>query len=146
MPLHGNIECVAMWNRMLSEEEVTTLTRGVKSTSVKSQSNQQTPPGTWNNVRDWGAVGDGKHDDTDAIQAAIDACVFPVTVKYRGRWFGKPDVPPKPGHGYGGGVFIPSGFYRTTRPIVLRPSVTVVGDEAMRPMQTVERIGAEFVS
>ena len=134
MPLHGNIECVAMWNRTLSEEEVTTLTRGVKSTPVKSQSNQQTPPGTWNNVRDWGAVGDGKHDDTDAIQAAIDACVFPVTVKYRGRWFGLPDVPPKPGHGYGGGVFIPSGFYRTTRPIVLRPNVTVVGDEAMRPM------------
>ena len=134
MPLHGNIECVAMWNRTLSEKEVITLTRGTKSTPVKSQSNQQTPLGTWNNVRDWGAVGDGKHDDTDAIQAAIDACVFPVTVKYRGRWFGLPDVPPKPGHGYGGGVFIPSGFYRTSRPIVLRPSVTVVGDEAMRPM------------
>lgn len=31
------------------------------------------PPADWVNVRDHGAVGDGEHDDTDAIRAAIAA-------------------------------------------------------------------------
>ncbi len=82
----------------------------------------------WHNVRDYGAAGDGKQDDTDAIQAAIDDCVYPLLPRERGA-----RVPPRPGFTYGGVVFLPQGTYRITRPLLLRPSITVLGDVAVKP-------------
>ena len=132
-PLHGNIESVAVWDRPLRPAEVRALTTG-PAREPRTTSGLLTEH--VHNVRDYGALGDGKTDDTDAIQAAIDACVFPVTIKdpRSGRWWGLPDRPPKPGHGRGGLVYIPSGMYRTTRPLVVRAGTTVKGDEAMRPV------------
>jgi polygalacturonase len=58
------------------------------------------------NVRDFGATGDGTSDDTDAIQAAINALPDP-----------------------GGTVYIPSGTYQVHGPIVLARSRTqLVGE------------------
>jgi sugar lactone lactonase YvrE len=56
--------------------------------------------------------GDGRADDTDAIQRAIDASLD------------------KTGHGI---VFLPSGRYRITRTIVVRRGVRVYGVGATRP-------------
>lgn len=55
-------------------------------------------------VADFGAAGDGKADDTKALQAAIDA--IPAA---------------------GGIVFLPVGIYRTTAPIRLRPQLRLMG-------------------
>ena len=52
------------------------------------------------NIRDFGAVGDGSHDDTDAIQQAIDTHAK---------------------------VFVPKGDYRVSRPIVMRPDTQLFG-------------------
>jgi hypothetical protein len=61
-------------------------------------------------VKDFGAVGDGVTDDTVAIQAAIDAS---------GNWssvtFAKT-------------LYIPSGVYKTTATLLVRPYVNIVGD------------------
>ena len=62
------------------------------------------------NVRDFGAVGDGNTDDTDAIQAALDEA------------YGTADAP----HGGSEGryanraVYFPNGWYITSRPLTLR--------------------------
>jgi len=58
-------------------------------------------------------VGDGRADDTAAIQAAIDKAVD-------GRW--------------GGIVFLPSGRYRITRSILIPPAVRVFGVGKTRPV------------
>jgi hypothetical protein len=143
-PLHGNIEAVALWERALSPEEIGALTRGPREDSESTGGD--TPASNWHNVKRYGAVGDGKHDDTDAIQAAIDACIWPITYRDEssGRWHGMPDHPRKPGHGYGGVVFIPQGVYRTTRPLVLQERVTVLGDRAFRP-RIISEADAGFV-
>ena len=58
------------------------------------------------NVRAFGAVGDGVHDDTAAIQAAIDAASA----------------------GLGGVVYLPPGGYRTSAPLTLpTDSISLVG-------------------
>jgi Pectate lyase superfamily protein/Periplasmic copper-binding protein (NosD) len=89
-------------------------------TSQNSSSNTQTPSspgpvsptqmaGSMINVQDYGAVGDGIHDDTKAIRKAIAA-----TTSKRG-----------------GGVFFPQpkNAYRITDTIVInRPSVSLVGE------------------
>jgi sugar lactone lactonase YvrE len=59
------------------------------------------------------AVGDGRVDDTAAIQAALD----------QGR-----------GSGEGGVVFLPSGRYRITRTLFLWPGVRLFGVGATRPV------------
>ena len=55
------------------------------------------------NVKDFGAVGDGEHDDTEAIQKAIDyyedGCIS-----------------------LGARVYFPEGYYRTTAPLVYNHS------------------------
>lgn len=57
--------------------------------------------------------GDGKADDTDAIQSAIDRASE---------------------HGGGGLVFLPSGRYRISRTILVWPAVRVFGIGATRPV------------
>ncbi|MFC1410925.1 glycosyl hydrolase family 28-related protein [Streptacidiphilus sp. N1-12] len=61
----------------------------------------------WLNVRDYGAVGDGKHDDTAQIQSALNA----VTA--------------------GGVVYFPNGVYEISAPLVVTVAGTkLVGDKA----------------
>jgi hypothetical protein len=57
------------------------------------------------NVRTMGAVGNGVHDDTTAIQAAINA--LPAA---------------------GGVVYLPAGTYKITNVLTVRSNLTVVGD------------------
>ncbi len=68
------------------------------------------PPRRTRTVRDFGAVGDGKADDTAAFQRAVDAGV--------------------------GDVFVPRGVYRITRPVVINLDkvgwTSVVGGGAAR--------------
>lgn len=59
------------------------------------------------------AVGDGRADDTDAIQKAIDA------------------ARDKTGHGL---VFLPSGRYRVSRTLLVPPGVRIFGVGATRPV------------
>lgn len=58
------------------------------------------------NAKDFGATGDGKTDDSAAIQKAIDACAA------RG----------------GGTVHLPAGRYRLDRPITIQNGVTLSGE------------------
>ena len=60
----------------------------------------------WIVVRSYGALGDGAHDDTTAIQNAINAC------------------PP------GGVVYFPRGVYKTTATLDLGNGVTLIGSHA----------------
>jgi hypothetical protein len=57
------------------------------------------------NVKDFGAVGDGIADDTDEIQAAIDAAELKES-----------------------SVFIPSGKYKTTKPLVVNKPILIIGE------------------
>jgi hypothetical protein len=75
-----------------------------------------TPTPTYN-VRDYGAVGDGKADDTAAIQAAIDAAPA------------------------GDVVAIPRGKYRITGTLVVPKTLALVG--AMAYTQAVDRFGSQ---
>jgi len=61
----------------------------------------------WRNVKDpaYGAVGDGNHDDTAAVQAALTDA----------------------GNAGGGVVFLPTGIYATTAPLVAPSGVTIQG-------------------
>ncbi|MBQ8718169.1 MAG: hypothetical protein IJY66_02760 [Clostridia bacterium] len=58
------------------------------------------------NVRSYGAIGDGYANDTEAFQSAIDAV----------------------GKKGGGTVFVPAGIYCLTKPLVLPTSVALVGE------------------
>ncbi|WP_217553173.1 glycoside hydrolase family 55 protein [Streptomyces sp. GbtcB6] len=58
----------------------------------------------WLNVRDYGAKGDGSADDTAAIQSALTAC------------------PP------GGVVYLPTGTYATSAPLLIPPQITLRGN------------------
>lgn len=59
-------------------------------------------------VKDFGAIGDGVADDTDAIQAALNAA-FTVG---------------------GGGVYVPTGTYKITSPLIVRSNISLYGDGA----------------
>jgi hypothetical protein len=66
-------------------------------------------------VKDFGAIGDGTHDDTSAIQAAIDALnpyIYNASFDYTQG---------------GGTVFFPRGIYRITSTIKLPAYVTLKG-------------------
>lgn len=66
--------------------------------------------GAYLNVLDYGAVGDGVHDDTAAIQAALDA------------------VASKSANSIGGTVFLPSGRYLVTAPLGISVGTTILGE------------------
>ena len=61
---------------------------------------------TWVNVRDWGATGDGIHDDTAALQKAIDS---------------------------NKAVYLPQGMYKVSDTILLRKDTVLVG---LQPITT----------
>src|SRR5271155_1843089 len=67
---------------------------------VKSDILDLPPMGTWINIRDVGAVGDGTTDDTDAFKKAI--------AEHRT-------------------IYLPSGQYRVTDTITLRPDTILIG-------------------
>jgi hypothetical protein len=65
-------------------------------------------------VTDFGAVGNGTKDDTDAFEAALDSA-FVVGAK----------------------VFVPSGVYRLTRTLILKDGVRLIGEgQGSEPLQT----------
>lgn len=69
------------------------------------------------NVKDFGAVGDGVHDDTTAIQRALDLAEAEESKFLAGH----SELPPwggHGGHGSSGLVFVPKGTYRLSRPLV----------------------------
>ena len=66
--------------------------------------------GAYVNVLDYGAVGDGVHDDTTAIQAALDA------------------VATKSASSIGGTVFVPSGRYLVTAPLGISLGTSILGE------------------
>lgn len=61
---------------------------------------QLPPMSEWKSVRDFGAKGDGVADDTEAIQAAVDACET---------------------------VYFPTGWYRVSQTLKLRPGSRLIG-------------------
>jgi hypothetical protein len=73
------------------------------------------------NVKDFGAVGDGVHDDTAAIQDAIDFALDATqggTVADRGP----------------ATVYLPAGTYRVTNTLILWLQTSFVGDETTPPV------------
>ena len=66
------------------------------------------------NVRDFGAIGDGKHDDTAAFQKAFEAAFVKYTL----------DSSPKSGQE----VLVPAGTYRLTRTLVFRNALVLRGE------------------
>lgn len=76
------------------------------------------PPPRVCNVRDFGAKGDNRTEDTAAIQAAIDHCAA------------APASSSSPAAASGGQVVVPAGNVFYTRPVQLRSGVTLVVDGA----------------
>lgn len=84
---------------------------------AQNDTNPEPPPppnGSMLDVRDFGARGDGKADDTEAIQKALDAAS-------QRNW--------KSNEGTRGAVFIPSGRYRITESLVIERTsgLTIAG-------------------
>lgn len=82
------------------------------------------------NVRDFGAVGDGVHDDTLALQKAADA------VRPDGKWVTGRDVGTlrtrfimRSNHGPAAEVYFPKGVYRITGPVVFTRPMTLRGEK-----------------
>jgi hypothetical protein len=87
------------------------------------------PPGAFN-VQSYGALGDGSHDDTDAIEAALEAANG-IAV---GTWASGND----PYVGWAARtrsqVFFPPGIYKTTRSIPIRfRGVVIQGPQSVGP-------------
>jgi len=77
---------------------------------TKTDTPQLPDMGTWANLKDFGAVGDGETDDTKAIQKAIDSHQT---------------------------VYVPQGWYRVTEPIKMKPNTALIG---LNPVATQFRI------
>ncbi|MGW1997614.1 glycosyl hydrolase family 28-related protein [Embleya sp. NPDC001921] len=64
--------------------------------------------GDWHDIKSYGAVGNGVHDDAEAIQTALDTA------------------------GPGGVVYVPRGWFAVSRPLVIPPAVTLLGSHGNR--------------
>jgi hypothetical protein len=73
-------------------------------------------------VTDFGAKGDGRTDDTKAVQSAIDSI---------------PEA--------GGVVYVPVGVYRTTAPIQLRPQLRLLGSTRRSWGDGPDALGCRFL-
>lgn len=82
---------------------------GIQTGLIKSDYEQSYYIVAEENVREYGAMGDGFTDDTDAFKAAIAAA----------------------GKKGGGTVFVPAGYYCLTEPLILPSSVALVGELEM---------------
>ena len=82
------------------------------------------------NVRDFGAVGDGVHDDTLAIQKAADAA-YPDGKYVRGRDFTamRNRFVTESFYGPAREIFFPKGTYRITGPVVFTHPQTLRGED-----------------
>ena len=81
------------------------------------------------NVKDFGAVGDGVHDDTAAIQRAADAA-FAGTKSSGGRTLLCTRTAKMFMDGPAREVYFPRGTYKVTGPVVFEWNATVRGDRA----------------
>ncbi|GJN81868.1 exo-beta-1,3-glucanase [Purpureocillium lilacinum] len=75
---------------------------------------------------DFGAIGDGKADDTSAIQAALDFVSADGNQTRRDGGFGTTGAPAV--------VYLPSGTYRLSKPIHSYVQTVVVGDPTNMPI------------
>ena len=90
---------------------------------------------TWKvfrNVKDYGAVGNGVHDDSDAIQNAI---IDGDRNSHAGGVTGEPAL-----------VFLPSGTYRITKPLYLLLQTSLVGNPLDKAViKPTNSVGANYV-
>lgn len=105
----ANLRGPAGYNATGAAEDDAAITAFARATSGPTELNRALTELTGLNVRNFGAVGDGVHDDTAAIQAAIDAAT--------------------PGQAI---IFPPSGstnkFYRITAGLLItKPSLRLIG-------------------
>ena len=82
------------------------------------------------NVKKFGAVGDGKQDDTAAIQAAVNAATKKVS---KFRKFGR--HPQSSAFGTGHTVTFPSGVYKITKTIAVAGYVSLSGTNGVPMIQ-----------
>lgn len=99
------------------EEETTARTEAIEAeVTARENAIKNLKESLTFNVKDYGAVGDGVHDDTEAFQNAILACHNKTN-----------DV-------INGVVFVPSGNYKITSQIRIYPNIKFVGVKPNGPL------------
>ena len=90
----------------------------------------------WLNVKDFGAVGDSKTDDTEALQRAIDSAYIEgdFSARLYNPRFGPGKSPEGKNRYWSGVVYIPTGVYLISKPLQLHAYSAIVGDPTARPI------------